>query len=88
MCAHILVNWRALWLLQGTPNRSKSGDDDLLRSLPYLRFNMRGWGGFWHSPITEFFGKSLDIVNYWSILGSMGYLNVIITHPSFYMINS
>ena len=74
MCAHISVILNAFWLLQSTPNRSRYRDRDLLRSLSCLQFLMRGWGGFCPSPITEFIRKSLHIVSFWSILGSMGYL--------------
>ena len=87
VCSHF-GHFECFWLLQSTPNRSRYGDGDLQRSLSCLQFHMRGWGGFWPSPITEFIRKSLHIVSYWSILGSMGYLNVIITHPSFYIFNS
>ena len=47
-----------------------------------------GAGGGWPSQITEFFRKSVHIISFWSILGSMGFLNVFITLTSFDMINS
>ena len=45
MCAYILVNLRALWMLYSTPNRSRSRLDYLLSSLSCLQFHMRGQGG-------------------------------------------
>ena len=83
MCAHILVNLRVFWVLQSTPHRCRSGDDDLLRSLSCLQFHMRGWGGFWTSPITGFYRKCPHNSSYWSILGCMGYHNVFLTLQSY-----
>ena len=64
-------------------SRRLSSKVPIMFAVPY-----KGRGGGWPSQITEFFRKFVHIISYWSILGSMGFLNVFITLTSFDMINS